>query len=74
MHANRWLVLLGAMALASCGEIAQDTPKPYAGKADTQPYADDRWKGDKQAYEKALAERTKFQDDYQQSRKYKPDK
>jgi hypothetical protein len=74
MNVLRWSVLIGAVGLAACGEIPQDAPKPYAGKADTQAYADDRWKGDKAKYEKALADRAKFQDDYQRSRMYEPSK
>jgi len=60
------------LALAGCHEIPQDAQKPYAGKADSKAYADDLWKGDKAKYEKALADRTKFQDDYTQTRSYKP--
>ena len=56
------------LALASCGEIPQDAPKPYAGKEDTKAYAGDRFKGDKAAYEKALAERADFQNDYIRTR------
>ena len=58
----------GCLVLAACGEIAQDAPKPYAGKEDTKAYAGDRWKGDKEKYEKALAERARFQDDYDHAR------
>ena len=66
MHAMRWARFApAALLLAACSEIPQDAPKPYAGKADTQPYADDRWKGDKAKHEKALQDRAGFQDDYQ---------
>jgi hypothetical protein len=51
------------LALAACGEIPQDAPKPYAGKEDTKPYAGDRFKGDKAKYEQALADRAQFQND-----------
>ena len=57
-------VLAAALAAAACGEIPQDAPKPYAGKADTQPYASDAFKGDKARYEKTLAERANHQNEY----------
>ena len=57
-----------ALFLAACNEVPQDAVKPYAGKEDTKAYAGDRFKGDKVAYEKALAERSQFQDDYAQTR------
>jgi len=51
------------LAAAACGEIPQDTPKPYAGKADTKAYAGDLFKGDKAKYEKTLAERANYQNE-----------
>jgi hypothetical protein len=64
------IALLAAAALlaAGCNEIPQDAAKPYAGKEDTKAYAGDRFKGDKVAYEKALAERAAFQNDYAPTR------
>ena len=59
-------ILLGtalAMLLASCGEIPQDSPKPYAGKEDTKAYAGDAFKGDKAKYEKTLADRANYQNE-----------
>jgi hypothetical protein len=53
-----------ALLAAACHEIPQDAAKPYAGKEDTKAYAGDRFKGDKGAYEKSLAERNQFQNDY----------
>ena len=53
-----------ALFLAACNEVPQDAVKPYAGKEDTKAYAGDRFKGDKVAYEKALADRSAYQDDY----------
>jgi len=53
-----------ALLLAACNEVPQDAVKPYAGKEDTKAYAGDRFKGDKVAYEKALADRSAYQDDY----------
>jgi hypothetical protein len=58
------LVIIAALAAASCGEIPQDAPKPYAGKADMQPYATDTFKGDKAKYEKTLADRANHQNEY----------
>ena len=55
---------VAALALAACHEIPQDAPKPYAGKEDTKAYAGDLFKGDKNAYEKALAQRAQTQNEY----------
>ena len=62
----RRLVAVGLLAFASsaCHEIPQDAPKPYAGKEDTKAYAGDMFKGDKQKYEQALAQRAQFQNEY----------
>jgi hypothetical protein len=62
------LFAAAALAVAGCNEIPQDAAKPYAGKEDTKAYAGDRFKGDKVAYEKALAERAAFQNDYAATR------
>jgi hypothetical protein len=53
-----------ALALGACHEIPQDAAKPYAGKDDTKAYAGDLFKGDKTAYEKALAQRAQVQNEY----------
>lgn len=58
------LLLAAGLALAACNEIPQDAPKPYAGKEDTKAYANDLFKGDKQKYEKTLAERANYQNEY----------
>ncbi len=56
---------LAVAALAGCHEIPQDAAaKPYAGKQDTKAYAGDRFKGDKDAYEKALSQRAQTQNEY----------
>ena len=62
----RRLVAVGlfAFAASACHEIPQDAPKPYAGKEDTKAYAGDMFKGDKQKYEQALAQRAQFQNEY----------
>ena len=57
------IAVVAAFWLASCGEITQDAPKPYAGKEDTKAYAGDLFKGDKAKYEKTLAERANYQDE-----------
>lgn len=58
------LIVAAGLALAACNEIPQDAPKPYAGKEDTKPYASDTFKGDKQKYEQAMAERAQHQNEY----------
>ena len=59
------LAVIAAAALcAACHEIPQDAAKPYAGKEDTKAYAGDRFKGDKAAYEQALAQRAQTQNEY----------
>ena len=64
--------IVAALALAACNEIPQDAAKPYAGKEDTKAYAGDLFKGDKAAYESALAKRADYQNDYVRSRDFKP--
>ena len=61
---NALFGVAAALALGACHEIPQDAPKPYAGKEDTKAYAGDRFKGDKQKYEQALAERANYQNEY----------
>ena len=58
------IALTAGLLLAACGEIPQDAAKPYAGKEDTKPYAGDVFKGDKAKYEKTLAERADYQNEY----------
>ena len=58
------LLVAAGLALAACNEIPQDAPKSYAGKEDTKPYAGDLFKGDKQKYEKTLADRANYQNEY----------
>ena len=57
-------VTAAAVGLAACHEIPQDAAKPYAGKEDTKAYAGDLFKGDKDKYEKALATRAQYQNEY----------
>ena len=60
----RIATLIAALLVAGCHEIPQDAPKPYAGKEDTKAYAGDRFKGDKARYEKTLADRANYQNEY----------
>ena len=55
---------IAAFLLAGCNEIPQDAAKPYAGKEDTKAYAGDMFKGDKAKYEKTLADRANYQNEY----------
>ena len=57
-------IIAAGLALAACSEIPQDAAKPYAGKEDTKAYAGDMFKGDKAKYEKHLAERANYQNEY----------
>ena len=61
---SRLALMLAALALAACHEIPQDAAKPYAGKADTTAYSGDLFKGDKAAYEQALAKRADYENEY----------
>ena len=58
------LASIAAAALVGCHEIPQDAAKPFAGPAETKGYSADRFKGDRAAYEKALAERAETQNEY----------
>jgi len=58
------LTVAAALALAACHEIPQDAAKPYAGKEDVKPWAGDQFKGDKQKFEQALAERAGHENEY----------
>jgi hypothetical protein len=58
------LLVAASLGLAACNEIPQDAVKPYAGKEDTKAYAGDLFKGDKQKYERTLAERASHQNEY----------
>ena len=58
------LAMIAALAMAACHEIPQDAAKSYAGKEDVKPYAGDLFKGDKAKYEKTLADRADYQNEY----------
>ena len=57
-------IAAAAFVVAACHEIPQDAAKPYAGKEDTKAYAGDKFKGDKAAYEQAMAQRAQTQNEY----------
>jgi hypothetical protein len=57
-------IAIAGLLLAACKEIPQDAAKPYAGKEDTKAYAGDMFKGDKAKYEKTLADRANYQNEY----------
>lgn len=61
---NILFAVVAGLALAACNEIPQDAAKPYAGKEDTKAYAGDQWKGDKDKWHKALADRANHQNEY----------
>lgn len=59
-----------AAGLAGCGEKPQATTYEegrYQGKADTQPWDAAAFKGDKQAWESAMRQRTLKQNEYQRT-------
>jgi hypothetical protein len=55
---------ISVLLVAACHEIPQDAHKSFAGPSETKPYAGPKFKGDKAAYEKAMAERADTQDEY----------
>lgn len=57
-------IAAAGLVLGACHEIPQDAPKPYAGKDDVKPYAGDSFKGDKQKFEQALADRASHENEY----------
>lgn len=63
-------VLTGALVLAGlagCGEKTQVTVYKqgrYQGKADSQPWDNDQYKGDRVAWEKAIKARNNGQNEY----------
>jgi hypothetical protein len=64
MNNKTILAAAAALVLAACHEVPQDAAKPYAGKEDVKPYAGDLFKGDKQKFETALAERASHENEY----------
>ena len=66
------VIAAAGLALAACNELPQDSAKSYAGKEDTKAYAGDMFKGDKAKYEKHLAERANYQNEYLRTGNAKP--
>jgi hypothetical protein len=65
MRAAMTLLALGAAALlAACTEPSQEPAKTYAGKEDAKAYSGDAFKGDKEKWEKKLANRAQLQNEY----------
>ena len=63
--AARWMTIgFAALALAACGELPQDGPKPFAGKDEVRSHAGAPFNGDRAMYERALAERADTQNEY----------
>ncbi|HEX8012831.1 MAG TPA: hypothetical protein VF814_18160 [Casimicrobiaceae bacterium] len=61
------LVALLALGLAACSErpqISQYKQGTYQGKADTPPYQNPPFNGDKAAWERAMATRAQTQNEY----------
>ena len=52
------------LAIAGCGEIPQDGPKPFVGAEETKSYAGAMFNGDKALYERTLAQRADTQNEY----------
>lgn len=70
MNAKIWtmalVVSISTLLLAGCGERPVTVYKHghYQGKADTQPWANEKFKGDKAAWENAVRTRTQAQNEY----------
>ena len=67
----RWVTLaaslLAVSVLGACGEKAQVTvykQGKYQGKPDTQPWDNERFKGDKVAWENSIKQRNQGQNEY----------
>jgi hypothetical protein len=61
------LALLAAFAVAACGErpqVVQFKQGQYQGKPFTQPFAAPPYNGDKTAWENAIKERARNQNEY----------
>ena len=55
------------LGLSACSEVPQVTvyeQGQYRGKTDTRPWEDSEFKGDRAAWEKALKERSRGQNEY----------
>ncbi len=64
------LMTLAALGLSACGEysqVANYKPGNYQGKSDTRPWESGEFKGDKAAWEAALASRNQNQNEYKKA-------
>lgn len=52
-----------ALLASACHEIPQDAHKSFAGKVEREFYDSSRFSGDKARFEKALADRTRTQNE-----------
>ncbi|HTP95391.1 MAG TPA: hypothetical protein VMK05_06050 [Burkholderiales bacterium] len=70
MSARAWVAILSLLlpfALSACGEKAQVTvykQGKYQGKPDGRPWDNERFKGDKVAWENAIKDRNQRQSEY----------
>lgn len=69
MKRRTWLLATAALPLglaAGCGERPVTVYKQgkYQGKTDSQPWDNERFKGDKAAWEKAIKDRNMAQNEY----------
>lgn len=64
------LAITAACGLGACGEysqVASYKPGNYQGKSDTRPWEGGQFKGDKAAWEAALASRNQAQNEYKRT-------
>jgi hypothetical protein len=64
MNTFKVLAIAATLALGACHENPQHVIWPDTAKADTAPYLGPPFNGDKGAFEKALAARDRFQNEY----------
>ena len=73
--AARLAIAVGAgaflLSVAGCGErpqVIEYKQGTYQGKPDTPPYSNAPWNGNKDAWDKALAQRAQNQNEYKRTR------
>ena len=57
-------LVFATILLAACNEIPQDAKKSFAPKQEVQLYDNERFGGDKDRFEKALAERAQNENEH----------
>ena len=65
------VVTVAVALLAACGErpqVLEYKQGTYQGKPDTPPYSNAPWNGNKDAWDKALAQRAQSQNEYKRTR------